>query len=117
MVRTGDIFGKSGCNSPHVLSHDDCRAMSQLVGYRDPAVKKSFAFEDIYAHTTKYAHNDLVKDTKLVVNQKVNSYDFEKGMLREGTILRRKGFVITDKGKKVDPALLNKDDLKDRFEL
>jgi len=38
-------------------------------------------------------------------------------LLREGTVLRYKGFVITHKGKKVDVALLNEDNLKDRFQL
>jgi hypothetical protein len=79
--------------------------------------KERNPFENLFAHTTKYHNNDLVRDLKEPIRKQKDRPNvlFEKGILREGTVLRYKGFVVTHKGTKVDTALLNPDNLKDRF--
>ena len=75
-------------------------------------------YENIFEHKTKYHKNDLVPDRKVCVDKeknKCNRVTFAKGLIREGTTLKYRGFVITNKGTQVDPALLNPDSLKDRF--
>ena len=50
-------------------------------------------------------------------NIKASHADFHKGILREGTVLKYKGFVITHKGRQVDIALLSESNIRDRFQL
>jgi len=95
------------------MNADDIKQLSKRIG---PGEKE---FIDIRKHRPKYYKNDLVKDNSDCLRRSLpgSSIQFDKGLLRAGTVLRYKGFIITEKGKKVDTALLNADNLKDRFEL
>ena len=110
--RKENLFGATN-NSPHVLSANDVKQLSKNIA---PGEKE---FIDLSQHRPKYYKNDLVKDNSTCLRKSLpnEGIQFDKGLLRTGTVLRYKGFVITDKGKKVDTALLNADNLKDRFEL
>ena len=56
--------------------------------------------------------NDLVKDPKMAVRRKtcVGNVQFDLGLLREGTVLKSNGFIMTDKGRMIDSSLLDEDD-------
>ena len=112
MSRRENLFDSPN-NSPHVLNADD---MMQLSKHIAPGEKE---FIDIRKHRPKYYKNDLVKDNSTCLRRSLpdHSIQFDKAMLRAGTVLRYKGFIITNKGKKVDTALLNADNLKDKFQL
>lgn len=40
----------------------------------------------------------------------VGNVQFNLGLLREGTVLKSNGFIMTDKGRMIDSSLLDEDD-------
>lgn len=58
-----------------------------------------------------YHMNELVAEKKEFLHKKLpdHSINFDKGLLRDGTVLRYRGFIVTNKGKKIDEVLLNPD--------
>ena len=104
---------ESPSDSPHVLTADDIAQLGRSVA---PSHQE---FIDLKKHSPRYHDYPLAKDNTSCLRKSLpdQSIQFDKGLLRAGTILRYKGFIITSKGKKVDTALLNPDSLKDRFQL
>ena len=56
--------------------------------------------------------NDILKDPKTAVrkNTCTGNVQFVKGLLRDGTVLRSNGFIMTAKGRMIDSSLLDEDD-------
>jgi hypothetical protein len=68
--------------------------------------------ENPFTKKTYLYKNELVKDPKMAVRRKTcgGSVQFNLGLLREGTVLKSNGFIMTDKGRMIDASLLDEDD-------
>ena len=63
--------------------------------------------------TKTFLHkNDILKDPKQAVrkNTAIGNVQFVKGLLREGTILKSNGYIMTAKGRMIDSSLLDEED-------
>ena len=91
--KSSDIF-KTSTNCPYVVTEDDKKALAQQVRFR---------------HSYK---NDFPTDVKKVQYRKLpsKSIDFNNQQLRDWTILKKNGFIVTPHGKYQDISLLDEDD-------
>lgn len=91
--KSSDIF-KSTTNCPYVMTEDDKKALSQQVKFR---------------HSYK---NDFPTDVKKPLYRKLpsKSIDFNNQLLRDWTILKKNGMIVTSEGKHQDISLLDEDD-------
>jgi hypothetical protein len=59
---------------------------------------------------SKLYNNCLYNHSKNVIYPKCNDVNFEKAMLREGTVLKQKGLIVTCYGREIDTELLDEND-------
>lgn len=118
MIKRADLFGDPS-NSPYVVNQDDERALSQLIGVRqvesDPVKEKEKRYKNLFTNPNMaiktFYKNDILKDKAHGTRPKIHgNLNMERAILREGTILKNKGFVITSLGRVLDASLLDEND-------
>lgn len=106
-------------NSPYIITEDDKRALSQLIGVKevesDPVKEKEKRYRNLFTNPNlavkTFYKNDLVKDKAAATRPKIKgNMNLERAILREGTVLKHKGFIITSLGRVLDASLLDEND-------
>ena len=117
MLKRVELFGVG--DSPYVVNEDDQRALSQLIGVKqvecDPVKEKEKRYRNLFTNPNmqikKFYKNDLVIDKAHGTRPNVHgNHKMERQILRNGTILKHKGFIITSLGRVLDASLLDEND-------
>lgn len=68
--------------------------------------------DNLISKKTYLYKNDILKDPKIAVrkNQATGSVQFIRGLLRDGTVLKSNGYIMTAKGRMIDSSLLDEED-------
>ena len=93
--------------------------MSQLIGVKqvesDPVKEKEKRYRNLFTNPNlavkTFYKNDLVKDKAKCTRAKIHgNHKMETALLRDGTVLKHKGFIITSLGRVLDASLLDEND-------
>ena len=91
-------------------TQDDNAQLEQQVGEKFKENLKEYGLTKSININNKLYDYTLFNHSKKVLFPKTNNVNFEKAMLREGTVLKQKGLIVTCYGREIDTNLLDDND-------